>query len=126
VKIVFTSGRSPSRSMPTGQRTHGDHRVYLENRRGTFPNYQQVNPQGDDPSRGIRARIARRVRPPAALVCSEKANSVKLGFDKGMLSISAQSPDFGEALDTLAIAYDGPEAKIAFNPAFLSIRSGAL
>jgi DNA polymerase-3 subunit beta len=86
---------------------------------GTFPNYQQVIPKETTHRVEFERESLAECVHRAALVCSEKANSVKLGFDKGMLSISAQSPDFGEALDTLAIAYDGPEAKIAFNPAFL-------
>ena len=55
----------------------------------------------------------------AALVCSEKANSVKIKLSTNLLEIRAQSPDFGEAHESMPINYDGPELQVAFNPAFI-------
>ena len=52
-------------------------------------------------------------------MCSEKANSVKLKVSANLLEITAQSPDFGEAHESMAIGYSGPEFQVAFNPAFL-------
>ena len=48
---------------------------------------------------------------------SEKANSVKLTFGKNQLAITANSPEVGEARETLAVNYKGKEMAIAFNPA---------
>ena len=47
---------------------------------------------------------------------SEKANSVKLTFGKNNLAITANSPEVGEARETMAINYKGKELAIAFNP----------
>ena len=55
----------------------------------------------------------------AALVCSEKSNSVKVKLSSNLLEITAQSPDFGEAHESMAIAYSGPELQVAFNPQFV-------
>ena len=55
----------------------------------------------------------------AALVCSEKSNSVKIKLTSNLLEITAQSPDFGEAHESMAIGYSGPELQVAFNPAFV-------
>ena len=55
----------------------------------------------------------------AALVCSEKSNSVKIKLTSNLLEITAQSPDFGEAHESMAISYSGPELQVAFNPAFV-------
>ena len=55
----------------------------------------------------------------AALVCSEKANSVKVKLSTNLLEITAQSPDFGEAHESMAIGYSGPDLQVAFNPAFV-------
>ena len=52
-------------------------------------------------------------------MCSEKANSVKLKVSANILEITAQSPDFGEAHESMAIGYSGPEFQVAFNQAFL-------
>src|SRR5271169_4339679 len=50
---------------------------------------------------------------------SEKANSVKLTFSKNNLTITANSPEVGEARETMAVKYSGKEMAIAFNPRYL-------
>jgi DNA polymerase-3 subunit beta len=50
---------------------------------------------------------------------SDKANSVKLAIGRNNLSITANSPEVGEARENLAIDYKGKEIAIAFNPAYL-------
>ena len=58
---------------------------------------------------------ARRV----SLLASEKSNSVKLIFTKGNIDIVANTPDVGEAKESLAVMYKGKDFSIAFNPEFL-------
>ncbi len=55
----------------------------------------------------------------AELMTSEKQNSVKLSFGKNTLAITANSPDVGEARETMAINYKGKEIAVAFNPGYL-------
>ena len=55
----------------------------------------------------------------AEIMTSEKANSVKMSFGKNKLEITANSPDVGEAKESLAINYKGNEMAIAFNPKYL-------
>ena len=50
---------------------------------------------------------------------SEKSNSVKLTFSKNNLAITANSPEVGEARESLAINYKGKEMAIAFNPKYM-------
>jgi len=50
---------------------------------------------------------------------SEKSNSVKLAFSKNNLAITANSPEVGEARESLAINYKGKEMAIAFNPKYM-------
>ena len=50
---------------------------------------------------------------------SEKQNSVKLSFTKNNLSITANTPDVGEARESIAINYKGKDVAIAFNPGYL-------
>ena len=50
---------------------------------------------------------------------SDKSNSVKLAFTKNNLAITANTPDVGEARETLAINYKGLDIAIAFNPSYL-------
>jgi DNA polymerase-3 subunit beta len=54
-----------------------------------------------------------------ALLTSDKASSIKLTFGKNKLKISAQSPDIGEAHETVPIKYMGKEMVVAFNPDYI-------
>jgi DNA polymerase III subunit beta len=55
----------------------------------------------------------------AEIMTSEKQNSVKLSFTKNNLAITANSPDVGEARETMAINYKGKDIAIAFNPGYV-------
>src|SRR5271154_1726729 len=86
---------------------------------GNYPNYKQVVPAEAKEriilEREIFLNAVRRV----ALLSSEKSNSVKLVFSKNNLDITANTPEVGEAKESIAITYKGKEFSIAFNPEFL-------
>lgn len=86
---------------------------------GNYPNYRQVIP-GEAKERIAlgREELMLALRR-AEIMTSEKANSVKLAFGKNNLTITANSPEVGEARETLAINYKGKEFAIAFNPRYL-------
>jgi DNA polymerase-3 subunit beta len=44
---------------------------------------------------------------------------VKLVFTKNNIEIAANTPDIGEAHESLPVSYKGKEFSIAFNPEFL-------
>jgi len=86
---------------------------------GNYPNYRQVIP-GEAKERITLEREAflnavHRV----SLLASDKSNSVKLMFAKNNLDITANTPQVGEARESLAINYRGRDLAIAFNPEFL-------
>ncbi|MGA0845973.1 MAG: DNA polymerase III subunit beta [Luteolibacter sp.] len=86
---------------------------------GNYPNYRQVIPDQSN-ERVIIPREAlletvRRV----SLLTSEKSNSVKLVFSRNRIEVTANSPDVGEAQESLDVSYEGPDMQIAFNPEFL-------
>jgi DNA polymerase-3 subunit beta len=86
---------------------------------GTFPNYRQVIPTECKERVALeRESLLNAVRR-ASLLCTDKANSVRLQFGKNNLSIVAKSPDVGEAKESLAINYKGKELAVAFNPDYL-------
>jgi DNA polymerase III subunit beta len=95
--------------------------VYLVSKivEGSYPNYRQVIPKETEHRVKIERELMAECVQRAALVTSDKNNSVRLKVTKNLLEISAQSPEFGESHETMAIAYDGAEVQIAFNPAFL-------
>ena len=86
---------------------------------GNYPNYRQVIPGEAKERIGMmREELVQAVRR-AEIMTSEKANSVKLTFEKNVLTITANSPEVGEARETMAINYKGKEIAIAFNPKYL-------
>jgi DNA polymerase-3 subunit beta len=86
---------------------------------GNYPNYRQVIP-GEAKERVPLAREEfLHALKRAELMTSEKQNSVKLNFTRNNLSITANSPDVGEAQETMAINYKGKDMAIAFNPGYV-------
>ena len=86
---------------------------------GNYPNYRQVIP-GETKERVTLERETflnslRRV----SLLASDKSNSIKLSFSKNNIEISANTPEVGEAKESLPVVYKGREFSIAFNPEFL-------
>ena len=121
VKINFNDRRAAFQ-IATDKDTSGliDH-VYLYSKvvEGNYPNYQQVIPKETHQRIKLERELFLQCVHRAALVCSEKANSVKIKLTSNLLEITAQSPDFGEAHESMAIGYSGPDLQVAFNPAFI-------
>ena len=86
---------------------------------GTYPNYRQViPPESKERITLIREEFLHALRR-AELMTSEKSNSVKLAFSENNLAITANTPELGEARESVAINYKGHEFAIAFNPGYL-------
>ncbi|MBM3851550.1 MAG: DNA polymerase III subunit beta [Verrucomicrobia bacterium] len=121
VKISF-SDRRAAFQIATDKDTSGlvDH-IYLYSKvvEGSYPNYQQVIPKETHQRIKLERELFLQCVHRAALVCSEKSNSIKIRLSSNLLELTAQSPDFGEAHESMAIGYSGPELQVAFNPAFL-------
>jgi len=86
---------------------------------GNYPNYRQVIPQESRERVTIERELLLNAVRRVALLSSEKSNSVKLNFSKNNLEIVANTPEIGEAHESLAISYKGKEFAVAFNPGFL-------
>ena len=95
--------------------------IYLYSKvvEGNYPNYNQVIPKETHQRIKLERELFQQCVHRAALVCNEKSNSVKIKLSSNLLEITAQSPDFGEAHESMAIAYSGPELQVAFNPQFI-------
>ena len=95
--------------------------IYLYSKvvEGNYPNYQQVIPKETHQRIKLERELFLQCIHRAALVCSEKSNSVKLKLTSNLLEITAQSPDFGEAHESMAIGYSGPDLQVAFNQSFM-------
>ena len=86
---------------------------------GNYPNYRQVIPQETKERIALSREEFMHALKRAEIMTSEKQNSVRLTFGKNNLSITANTPDVGEARESIAINYKGAEFAVAFNPAYV-------
>jgi DNA polymerase III subunit beta len=85
---------------------------------GQFPNYRQLLPESvEHELRLSSAEIADVVRRISLL--AQKNAPLRLSFGEGELTVSAQTPDVGEASETLPVPFSGEHFEIGFNPEFL-------
>jgi DNA polymerase III subunit beta len=86
---------------------------------GNYPNYRQVIPGEAKERISLSREELLHALKRAEIMTSEKANSVKMAFSKHNLAITANSPEVGEARESIAVNYQGKEIAIAFNPKYL-------
>jgi DNA polymerase-3 subunit beta len=85
---------------------------------GQFPNYRALLPETFEHELRIAASELTDVVRRMSLLAQKNA-PLRLAFAPGELTISAQTPDVGEARESLPLAFDGDPLEIGFNPEFL-------
>jgi DNA polymerase III subunit beta len=85
---------------------------------GQFPNYRQLLPEAFEHELRIPAAELREVVRRISLLAQKNA-PLRLAFTEGELMVSAQTPDVGEAQESLPVAFHGEPLEIGFNPEFL-------
>jgi DNA polymerase-3 subunit beta len=86
---------------------------------GNYPNYRQVIPPEAKERITLERESFLNSVHRVSLLSSEKSNSVKLVFSKNNIDIIANTPEVGEARESLPVSYKGREFSVAFNPEFL-------
>jgi DNA polymerase-3 subunit beta len=86
---------------------------------GNYPNYKQVIPSEAKERVTLERETFLNSLRRVALLASDKSNSIKLSFSKNNIDITANTPEVGEAKESLPVQYKGREFSIAFNPEFL-------
>ncbi len=93
---------------------------------GQFPPYNHVIPQKQkrvlSVSRESLTQSLRRV----AVVTTDRSRGVKFSVSPGLLEISANNPDLGEAKEELPIQYKGATFAVGFNAAYFLEALGVL
>jgi DNA polymerase III subunit beta len=85
---------------------------------GQFPNYRQLLPESvEHELRLSSAELTDVVRRISLL--AQKNAPLRMSFSEGSLSVSAQTPDVGEASEAIPVPYNGELFEIGFNPEFL-------
>ncbi len=86
---------------------------------GNYPNYRQVIPSEAKERVTLERETFLNSLRRVSLLASDKSNSIKLNFSKNNIDITANTPEVGEAKESLPVVYKGREFSIAFNPEFL-------
>jgi DNA polymerase-3 subunit beta len=85
---------------------------------GQFPNYHQLLPESFEHELRVASveltEVVRRIS-----LLAQKNAPLRLAFTPGELTVSAQTPDVGEAQESLPVAFDGEPLEIGFNAEFL-------
>ena len=116
VEIHFTDNQA---SFTLKDEKNGSVLIVTKLIEGNYPNYRQVIPsEVKERISLVREEFLHALRR-AEIMTSDKSNSVKLTFGKNNLAITANSPEVGEARESIAINYKGKEMAIAFNPKYM-------
>src|SRR5919109_4696026 len=94
--------------------------VWLTARRidGQFPNYRQLLPEQFEAEVQLpREELLDVVRRTGLL--AQRKSPLRLRFEDGELTVSAQTQDVGEAHESLPVSYSGETLEIGFNAEFL-------
>jgi DNA polymerase-3 subunit beta len=86
---------------------------------GAFPDYERVIPSGNDKTMEVDRKLFAAAVDRVATISTEKSRAVKLAATKGLLSLTANSPDAGTASEEIEVAYQGPAIEIGFNARYL-------
>src|SRR5271170_6424454 len=85
---------------------------------GQFPNYRQLLPESVEHELRMSSAeitgVARRIS-----LLAQKNAPLRLSFSEGSLTVSAQTPDVGEASEAIPVPFHGSPFDIGFNPEFL-------
>jgi DNA polymerase III subunit beta len=85
---------------------------------GQFPNYRQLLPESVEHelrlATGELIEVVRRIS-----LLAQKNTPLRLGFREGELMVSSQTPDVGEASESIPVPFHGEPFEIGFNPEFL-------
>jgi DNA polymerase-3 subunit beta len=85
---------------------------------GQFPNYRQLLPESFEHELRLAGPeftdVVRRIS-----LLAQKNAPLRLSFAAGELTVSSQTPDVGEARESMPVAFQGEALEIGFNPEFL-------
>ena len=98
--------------------------IYMTSRliEGAFPDYRRVIPTEENIRTHVTldaATFSSAVERASLIARTDQYNIVKLAFEQGLLRISSNSPEIGEAEETINAQVEGDDVSIAFNASYL-------
>ncbi len=86
---------------------------------GKYADYRRIIPDSATQSISLDRESFLASLKRISLMSSDKSRSVTLNLTPGMLQLTSQSPELGDAKEEINIDYDGEELKIGFNSRYL-------
>jgi DNA polymerase-3 subunit beta len=84
-----------------------------------FPAFEKVIAVSGDKKVSVGREALQSAIRRVSLLSSDRGRAVKLALDTGKLELSASSPEFGEARESLPVEYSGGSVEIGFNAQYL-------
>lgn len=86
---------------------------------GQFPSYEKVIP-ADNPLEVVFAKepMAGAIKR-VSLLASERSRAVRFKFNAGEATVSSSNPELGEAVESVAVQYEGDELEVSFNSQYI-------
>jgi DNA polymerase-3 subunit beta len=99
--------------------SHDRGRILIRLISGDFPDYDRVIPKSFDQSAKFpRERLVSSLRR-VSLMANERSKAVLLSLSPGLLEVSIQNPEAGQAREEFDIDFRGNASKIAFNARYV-------
>jgi DNA polymerase-3 subunit beta len=93
---------------------------------GQFPAFEKVIlVSGDKAIEIARDSLATAIRR-VSLLSSERSRAIKVTLTPGSFEVTANSPELGEARESVSVEYAGPEVSIGFNAQYILDFLGAV
>ncbi len=86
---------------------------------GDFPDYTKVIPKGNPNVAQVEHDELLQALRRVSILSSERYKGIKMEFSDGKISISANNPDLGEAVEEIDVEYKGKPITIGFNARYL-------
>jgi DNA polymerase-3 subunit beta len=86
---------------------------------GTFPDYERVIPTGNDKVLEADRKVLFDAIDRVSAISSEKSRSIKMACEKGLVTLSASSPEAGNAIEEVEASYGSGHLEIGFNSRYL-------
>lgn len=86
---------------------------------GKYADYRRIIPESSPSAISLNREAFLASLKRISLMSSDKSRSVTLNLTSGMLQLSSQNPELGEAREEISIEYEGEPLKIGFNSRYL-------
>lgn len=93
---------------------------------GTYPNYQQVIPKGNEQHAVIKKAELEGALRRVSILSREKTSAIKLVLEPGAMTLSSSNPDMGEAKETLGVNFKKEGLTAGFNARYILDILGAM